>query len=67
MCDKCVELDGKIEHYRQIWRWVNDKATLEGIEVLIANYQSDKKASHMNEGLTSPGLRPPEEHPRDER
>lgn len=46
MCGKCVEIDDRIEHYRQISRWVNDKLTLEGIEILIAKYMADKEALH---------------------
>ena len=46
MCGKCVEIDDRIEHYRQISRWVNDKLTLEGIEILIAKYLADKEALH---------------------
>jgi len=43
MCEKCTALDGKIEHYRKISCWVNDKMTLEGIEVLIEKYRNEKK------------------------
>jgi hypothetical protein len=25
MCDRCAELDSKIEHYRLMAQWVNDK------------------------------------------
>jgi len=46
MCEKCAELDGKIEHYQRIARWVTDKPTLEGIDILIAKYEADKKALH---------------------
>jgi len=46
MCEKCTALDGKIEHYRKISCWVNDKMTLEGIEVLIEKYRDEKKGLH---------------------
>ena len=46
MCGKCVELDGRIEHYGEISRWVNDELTLEGIEILIAKYLADKEVLH---------------------
>lgn len=46
MCDKCAELDGKIEHYRRMAQWVNDRKTLDGIAVLILNYEEEKKAFH---------------------
>jgi hypothetical protein len=35
MCDRCVELDGKIEHYRGIASRITDEAMIRGIEVLI--------------------------------
>ena len=46
MCDKCAELDGKIEHYRLMAQWVSDRKTLDGIAVLLAKYAEDKKALH---------------------
>lgn len=46
MCDKCAELDGKIEHYRRIARWVTDQKALDAIALLIAKYETDKKAFH---------------------
>lgn len=46
MCEKCQELEGKIHHYRTIARWVTDEPTLEGIGILIAKYETDKKALH---------------------
>ena len=46
MCEKCVELDKKIEHYQQLSSWVLDETALEGIHLLIAKYTADKKALH---------------------
>lgn len=46
MCDKCAELDGKIEHYQRLARWVNDQKTLDGIALLIDKYEAHKKALH---------------------
>ena len=46
MCDKCVELDGKIEHYQHLARNVSDQKTLDGIALLIDKYETDKKALH---------------------
>jgi hypothetical protein len=53
VCEKCIELDGKIEHYSQIAHWVTDKTTLEGIAVLIAKYEADKIALHPEGSLDS--------------
>lgn len=36
MCDKCTELDRKIEHYRSLLSRVTDKMALDGIAGLIA-------------------------------
>jgi hypothetical protein len=43
MCDKCDELDKKIEHYRRIRLSIGDQATVERLEALIgfADAKSD--------------------------
>lgn len=46
MCEKCVELDDKIEHCRKLSSWVIDKATLDAIDALIASYQAEKAGLH---------------------
>lgn len=46
MCEKCVELDKKIEHYQQLSSLVLDEMMLEGIHFLIAKYTAEKKALH---------------------
>jgi hypothetical protein len=46
MCEKCQYLESKVEHYRKMSKWVTDKITLEGIEILIEKYQADKRALH---------------------
>jgi hypothetical protein len=46
MCDKCAELDAKIEHYQRMARWVNDGKTLDGIAMLLLKYAEEKKALH---------------------
>jgi hypothetical protein len=46
MCDKCVEIDGKIEHYRRIASRMEDRAMLDGIKELIAGLQAEKAALH---------------------
>ena len=42
MCDKCVELDGRIARYRWIASMITDQLTLDRIEVLIANLNLGK-------------------------
>jgi hypothetical protein len=46
MCEKCVELDEKIEHYRRLSSGITDQATLEGIKKLIGQMQAQKAALH---------------------
>ena len=46
MCDKCVELDGKIEHYHFMASRITDQAMLDGIKRLTADLQAQKAALH---------------------
>jgi hypothetical protein len=46
MCDTCVELDGKIEHYRRLMSGITDQATLDGIKELIERMEIQKAALH---------------------
>jgi hypothetical protein len=46
MCDKCVELDGKIEHYRRLSSRITDQPTLDGIKKLIEEINAQKAVLH---------------------
>ena len=46
MCDVCVEIDKKIEHYRRLARQVADQPTRDGIERLIAQCYATKIGLH---------------------
>jgi len=46
MCDKCVELDGKIERYQRLSSRITDQPTLDGIKELIARMMAQKAALH---------------------
>jgi hypothetical protein len=46
MCEKCVELDGKIEHYQRMSARITDQAALDGIKELIERIKSQKAALH---------------------
>jgi hypothetical protein len=46
MCEKCVELDGKIEHYQRMASRISDQAMLAGIKELIERMQAQKAALH---------------------
>jgi hypothetical protein len=46
MCEKCVELDSKIEHYRFMASRITDQSILDGIKQLIERMQDQKAALH---------------------
>jgi uncharacterized membrane-anchored protein len=46
MCDKCVELDAKIEHYRRMASRITDQAVLDRIKELIERAKTEKTALH---------------------
>ena len=46
MCEKCEELDEKIEHYRSLMARVTDRQTNEGIGKLIEDMQAQKAVLH---------------------
>jgi hypothetical protein len=46
MCDKCVELDEKIERYRRVSSSINDQLTIDRIKELIADLQAQKATLH---------------------
>jgi len=46
MCDKCVELDGKIAHYQRMASRITDPAMLDGIIVLIERAKAQKAELH---------------------
>jgi hypothetical protein len=49
MCDKCVKLDGKIEHYRKLASAISDRQTLEGIADLIKEMEARKVQFHREQ------------------
>jgi hypothetical protein len=46
MCDKCVELDRKIEHYRKLSLAISDRLTVEGITDRIKEMEARKLEFH---------------------
>jgi hypothetical protein len=46
MCDKCVEIDEKIAHYRALTECILDPFFLERIEAKIANLLALKEQLH---------------------
>jgi hypothetical protein len=50
MCEKCVELDKKIEHYRHMASRITDQPMLDGIKELTERLQAQKAALHPEQG-----------------
>lgn len=46
MCEKCDEIDKKIERYRQIKRSIMDQLTVDRTMQLIAELEASKAALH---------------------
>jgi hypothetical protein len=46
VCEKCVQLDSKIEHYRVLASRLTDQPLLDGIKELIEQMQAEKAALH---------------------
>ena len=51
MCDKCVELDKKIEHYWEITLAIGDELTIERIKALIGDLQAQMAHRPQNAGV----------------
>lgn len=47
MCEWCRELDGRIEQCRSIKSETTDPTMLDGIALLVEQYEADKKALHQ--------------------
>jgi hypothetical protein len=46
MCEKCIEIDKRIERYRRILRLISDQITIEQSKELIADLQAQKASLH---------------------
>jgi hypothetical protein len=46
MCEKCKELDGKIDHYERIRLSIGDQATVDRIKELVAEMNVQKAKLH---------------------
>ena len=42
MCDQCLELDKKIEHYERIARSINDQLTIDRLKELVEQMRARK-------------------------
>jgi hypothetical protein len=50
MCEQCVEIDKKIDHYRQMASRMMDQPLLDGIKELVERMQAQKVALHPEQG-----------------
>ena len=48
MCEKCAQLDEKIVHCKALSRQITDQPTLDGIAILIGQYEAQKRDLHPN-------------------
>jgi hypothetical protein len=46
MCEKCEQLDKKIEHYQKLLLGIADQLTVDRIKALIDDLQAQKVALH---------------------
>ena len=49
MCEKCVEIDKRIERYRRLLSGVGDQVTVERFEKAIAELEAEKIALHPDQ------------------
>jgi hypothetical protein len=55
MCQSCVDIDKRVERYRQLLRSTTDPAEMERIKRLIAELYAERVRLHQN-----PEQRPPQ-------
>ena len=46
MCERCTQIDERIAHYRLLRLRIADEKTLDGIDVLIEQHQTEKLTLH---------------------
>ena len=51
MCEKCVEIDNKVDHYRWLAKQLNDKRTIQGIDELIQQHEAEKRSLHPDQAF----------------
>jgi hypothetical protein len=69
MCESCVQIDKKVEQYRELLRSTTEQAEIERINRLIAGLYADRVRLHQNPqkwtasvgGLTAEIYRPDSE------
>ena len=46
MCEKCAQLNEKIVHCKALSQHITDQLTLDGIAILIEQYEAQKRELH---------------------
>jgi hypothetical protein len=46
MCDKCKQIDDRIDHFRKMASYVMDRPVLDSFAIAIANLEAEKAALH---------------------
>jgi hypothetical protein len=49
MCEKCIELDTKIERYERLARNISDQRTIAGIRKMVAELKAERAALHREQ------------------
>jgi hypothetical protein len=49
MCERCDEIDIKIERYNRMAKMINDEATLQAVDMNIADLEAQKLALHLKQ------------------
>lgn len=49
MCEKCVEIDKRLERYRRLLLSIADEATVDRAREMIADLESQKVALHSDQ------------------
>ena len=49
MCDKCQELEKKIERYRRLAFSINDQLTIDQLNQLINDMEAEKAKLHLDQ------------------
>jgi hypothetical protein len=48
MCEKCAQLDERIVHCKALSTQTTDQLTLDGIAILVGQYEAQKRELHPN-------------------
>jgi hypothetical protein len=56
MCERCDQIDVKIDHYRVMAKMITDKTTLDGIDQLCAGLEETKASLHTKADTTEAPL-----------